>query len=90
MKVKDIYGLDDNIENFVIHSAEEELSSVKIEKVEIKRKDGKMLFNFYCDRHDGESIEKGIQQDLSQKVQKRIDKFHKNFVNNVKVQVIQV
>jgi hypothetical protein len=88
MKIDDLYGLDDNIEHFVIHSAEEELSSVKILNVEIKKSKQKIVFFFYCDRNDGE-FKKGRQEDLSDKLQKRISKFHKNFIRNVEVHVIQ-
>jgi len=89
MKVRDIYGLDDNIEHFVIHSAEEELASVKIENVEIKKSGDGIVFNFYVDRFDGK-ISDGRQNDLSDKIQKRVNKFHKNFIKNVEVHVIQV
>lgn len=88
MKVSDLYGLDDNIEHFVIHSAEEELSSVEIENVSIKRGDKEIVFNFYCHAHDKPRSE-GRQKDLSDKLQTRVDKFHKNFIKNVKINVYQ-
>lgn len=88
MKISDIYGLDDNIEHFVIHSAEEELASVKIEKVEIKREDG-ITFNFYCLCYD-EERPKGRQKDLSDKLQNRVNKFHQNFIKNVEINVFQI
>lgn len=88
MKVSDIYGLDDHLEHFVIHTAEEELASVEIKRVEIKRGNG-IIFNFYCDRHDGERSE-GRQEDLSAKLQRRVDRFHRNFIKNVKINVYQV
>lgn len=88
MKISDIYGLDDNIEHFVIHSAEEELASVKIERVEIKRENG-ITFNFYCSCHD-EERKPGRQKDLSDKLQTRVNKFHKNFIKNVEINVFQI
>lgn len=88
MKINDIYGLDDNIEHFVIHSAEEELAAVKIEKVEIKRENG-ITFNFYCSCHD-EERKPGRQKDLSDKLQNRVNKFHKNFIKNVEINVFQI
>ncbi len=88
MKIKDIYGLDDNIEHFVIHSAEEEFSSVEIKNVKISRTKDGIKFEFYCDRHDKEA-KPGIQQDLIDKLQKRVDKYHKNFITNVEILVYQ-
>lgn len=88
MKVKDLYGLEDSIEHFVIHSAEEELAAVKIENVAIKRSEDSIVFNFYCDCFD-ETRSAGRQDDLSEKIQKRIKKFHKNFIKNVEVNVFQ-
>ena len=86
MKVKDLYGLEDTIEHFVIHSAEVELAAVEIKNVTIKRSKDVIIFNFYCDRNDGE-FKSGRQDDLSDKIEKRIRKFHKNFIKNVEVNV---
>ena len=89
MKINDIYGLDDNIEHFVIHSAEEELASVKIERVEIKKEDNGITFNFYCQGYDKDR-EKGRQKDLSDKLQNRVNKFHRNFIKNVEINVFEI
>lgn len=88
MKIKDIYGLDDNIEHFVIHSAEEEFSSVEIKNVKISRTKDGIKFEFFCERHDKE-VKPGLQQDLIDKLQKRVDKYHKNFITNVEILVYQ-
>ncbi len=88
MKVKDLYGLEDSIEHFVIHTAEEELAAVKIENVAIKKSEESIVFNFYCDCTD-KVRESGRQDDLSEKIERRIKKFHKNFIKNVEVNVFQ-
>lgn len=88
MKIKDLYGLDDNIEHFVIHTAEEEFSSVHIVKTVIKRGKDSIIFDFYCDRFDGDRSS-GKQEDLSKKLQDRVDKYHKNFIKNVVINVYQ-
>ena len=88
MKIKDLYGFDDSVEHFVIHIAEEELAAVKIEKVKIDKKDGEIVFTFFVDRHDGEVKPDGYQEDLSKKLQKRIDSFHKNHVEKILVKVV--
>lgn len=88
MKIRDLYGFDDSIEHFVVHIAEEELAAVKIEKVEIKKNDGEIVFTFYVDRNDGEIKPDGYQADLSKKLQKRIDSFHKNHVEKILVRVV--
>lgn len=88
MKIKDLYGFDDSVEHFVIHIAEEELAAVKIEKVKIDKKDGEIVFTFFVDRNDGEVKPDGYQEDLSKKLQKRIDSFHKNRVEKILVKVV--
>lgn len=88
MKIKDLYGFDDSVEHFVIHIAEEELAAVKIEKVKIDKKDGEIVFTFFVDRNDGEVKPDGYQEDLSKKLQKRIDSFHKNHVEKILVKVV--
>lgn len=88
MKIKDLYGFDDSVEHFVIHIAEEELAAVKIEKVKIDKKNGEIVFTFFVDRNDGEVKPDGYQEDLSKKLQKRIDSFHKNHVEKILVKVV--
>ncbi len=88
MKIKDLYGVDDDIEHFVVHIAEEELAAVKIEKVKIEKKSGEITFTFFVDRNDGEVKPDGYQEDLSQKLQTRIDSFHKNYVSKIIVRVV--
>lgn len=88
MKIKDLYGFDDSVEHFVIHIAEEELAAVKIEKVKIDKKDGEIVFTFFVDRNDGEVKPDGYQEDLSKKLQKRIDSFHKNHVEKILIKVV--
>ena len=88
MKIKDLYGFDDSVEHFVIHIAEEELAAVKIEKVKIDKKDGEIVFTFFVDRNDGEVKPDGYQEDLSKKLQKRIDSFHKNHVEKILVKEV--
>lgn len=88
MKIKDLFGFDDDIEHFVVHIAEEELSAVKIESVTISKKGGSINFTFFVDRNDGEKVPDGFQKDLSDKIQNRIDKFHRNHVQPIKIEVI--
>ena len=88
MKIRDLYGFDDSIEHFVVHIAEEELAAVKIEKVSIEKKSGEIVFTFFVDRNDGEVKPDGYQADLSEKLQKRIDSFHRNHVEKILVRVV--
>ncbi len=88
MKIKDLYGVDDDIEHFVVHIAEEELAAVKIEKVKIEKKSGEITFTFFVDRNDGEEKPNGQQDDLAEKLQRRIDSFHKNYVHKIIVRVV--
>ena len=88
MKIRDLYGFDDSIEHFVVHIAEEELAAVKIEKVSIEKKSGEIVFTFFVDRNNGAVKPDGYQADLSKKLQKRIDSFHRNHVEKILVRVV--
>lgn len=89
MKINDLFGLDDKLEHFVVHSAEEELASVEIKKVEISREGDKIAFTFSCIAHD-KNRKPGRQKDLSDKLQKRVNKFHKNYIKNVLINVYEM
>ena len=88
MKINDLFGVDDKIEHFIIHIAEEELGAIKILSTEIKRHDGKMLVSFVCDCYDGERSH-GFQKDLSEKILNRINNFHRNLIKNIEIKVYQ-
>ena len=60
----------------------------EIKNVKISRTEDGIKFEFYCERHDKE-VKPGIQQDLIDKLQKRVDKYHKNFITNVEILVYQ-